>query len=148
MQKKSVDEQLLIFNIEVPRVRSVLLKLARGHVAYELSTVCRSEPSRFLRGSLSQLSIEEREYFEDIYVTEMLPEIGSRGLQRLLVTQVKLQNNDSVNLFIVDWVEVQQNRYRYLAYGDKNEIRVKIVLSDYLYCVILWASNLLPHIIG
>ena len=120
-----------------------MLKLARGHVAYEVITVCRSEPSRFLRGSLSQLSIKEREYFEDIYVTEMLPEIGSRGLQRLQrlqVTQVKLQNNDSVNLFIVDWVEVQQNRYKYLAYDDKNEIRVKIVLSDYLYCDILWGK--------
>jgi hypothetical protein len=72
----------------------------------------------------------------------MIGEVGSRGLQRLLVTQFVLQSangeESTLNLLINDWADVQDGRYRYLAIDDSGEIRIKIVIAEYLACEITW----------
>lgn len=70
-------------------------------------------------------------------------EVGSRSLQRLLITQISVEsiNNDesrTFNLLINDWVEVQEDRYRYLAIDDAGDIRIKIVIAEYLACEVTW----------
>ena len=70
--------------------------------------------------------------------------LGSRGLQRLMVAQVCLQAPDgkrsTLNLLINDWVEVQENQYRYLAIDDAAGITIKIVIGEYLACEVKWAA--------
>jgi hypothetical protein len=133
----------VVFSIEVDRVKAVLLKLLRGHAAYELSAVRRQEPIEFYWGPLGLLSDEQREWFEDAQVSELYPEIGSRAMQRMLVSQFTFANPNGAEqrhdaLLVNDWLEVQEGRYRYLAYEDPSGIHVKIVIDEYLYCYARW----------
>jgi hypothetical protein len=63
-------------------------------------------------------------------------------MQRLLATQLTLQSStgetSTLDLLVNDWVDVQEGRYRYHAadYGD--EVRIKIVISEYLACEVAW----------
>lgn len=133
----------VIFSIEVDRVKAVLLKLARAHAAYELSAVRRGEPSVFAWGPLGLLSGEQREFIEDVHVPDFYPEIGSRAMQRMVVAQFTLTGAEGVEqqhdaLLVHDWLDVQEGRYRYLAYEDHSGVHVKIVIDEYLYCYANW----------
>lgn len=73
----------------------------------------------------------------------MFGEIGSRNLQRLMVMQITIQplNGEEPrvqNVLINDWIDVQENTYRYLAIDDNEEIRIKIVIAEYLACEVVW----------
>ena len=133
----------VIFSIEVDRVRVVLLKLARGHAAFELSALRQREPSVFTWGSLALLSDEQREFIENVHVQDLYPEIGSRAMQRMVVAQFTFASPDGVEqqhdtLLVNDWLEVQEGRYRYLAYEDGSGVHVKIVIDEYFYCCANW----------
>lgn len=133
----------VFFSIEAERVKVVLLKLARGHAAYELSAVRREEPSVFSWGPLALLSDEQREFIEDVPSPDLYPEIGSRAMQRMIVAQFTFASLDGLEqkhdaILVDDWVEVQKGRYRYLAYEDHSGVHVKIVIDEYLYCYANW----------
>jgi hypothetical protein len=72
----------------------------------------------------------------------MLGEIGSRQSQRLLVTEFIFQSENGEQLtygaLINDWIDVQEGRYRYLAIDDGNEVRIKIIIAEYLACEFVW----------
>jgi hypothetical protein len=139
--RKEQDGQV-IFSIELDRIKSVLLKLARGHAAYELSAVRRHEPSVIAWGPLNLLSDEERDFIENVHLQDFYPEIGSRAMQRIVVAQFRFVGSDGSQqqnaLFVHDWLEVQEGRYRYLAYEDQSGVHVKIVMHEYLYCYAHW----------
>lgn len=139
--QKSVDGQLQ-FRTELVRVRNVLLKLARGHAAFELSQVCRYEPIVFWSRPLHLLTNEERDLFDSCHVVQLFGEIGSRSQQRILVSEVKLRSENGeesiVQLLINDWINVQDGRYRYLATHDTDGVKVKIVIAEYLACEVVW----------
>jgi hypothetical protein len=140
--RRELDGQVT-FSIEVERVKTVLLKLARGHAAFELSAVRRREPSVFEWGPLALLSDEQREWFEDVHVSNLYPEIGSRAMQRMVVAQFTFAGPDGAEhrhdaLLVNDWLEVQERRYRYMAYEDHSAVHVKIVIDEYLYCYTCW----------
>jgi hypothetical protein len=141
--KRMIDARLA-FDVESERVQNVVLKLARGHAAYELSTPFRKEPRSLHCWPITTMTAEARESWEASHVQEMLGEVGSRGLQRMLVTQLTLRSQTgetkSLGLLINDWVDVQEERYRYLAVDDQGEIRIKIVIGEYLACEVCWAS--------
>jgi hypothetical protein len=130
------------FAIEVERVKTVLLKLVRGHAAFELSAVRRRIPSEFAWGPLALLTDEQREGFEDVEVN-LYPEIGSRAMQRVVVAQFTFAGPDGTEhrhdaLLFNDWLEVQEGRYRYATYEDHSGVHVKIVIDEYLYCYACW----------
>jgi hypothetical protein len=131
------------FRVEPDRIRNVVLKLARGHAAYELSQQCREEPSNVWWYPLTLMTAEQRDSYEASQVVELLGEIGSRQSQRLLVMQVNLKDDTgdkrSLGLVINDWTEVQEGCYRYLAVDDGDEISIKIVIGEYLACEVVWA---------
>jgi len=91
---------------------------------------------------LISLTEEQREAYESTQVIQTYGEVGSRGMQRLLVTQVKLQSSSgetsTLDLVINDWVEVQEGRYRYHAADFGDEVRIKIIISEYLACEVAW----------
>lgn len=130
------------FQVEEDRVKNVLLKLARGHAVFELSSLCKAEPQSFWWSPLELLDEAHREAFEDIQVVQMFGEVGSRNLQRLFVTQITSQTTageTSVqNLLINDWVEVQTDRYRYHAIDEGATKIIKIVIGEYLACEARW----------
>ena len=72
---------------------------------------------------------QEKESFDAAYVTPLWGEVGSRGMQRMLVTQVKLQSLaeqiSTLDLIVNDWVDVQNGRYRYQAIHGDDEIKIK-----------------------
>jgi hypothetical protein len=130
------------FAPELERIERVLAKLAKGHAAFELSQPCSDSPSEIWYAPLVSLTEEQRDSYETNQVVQTYGEVGSRGMQRLLVTQFKLQSSigetSTLDLLINDWVDVQEGRYRYHAadYGD--EARIKIVISEYLACEVAW----------
>jgi hypothetical protein len=138
---KTIVDGRPAFAIESDRVRNVLVKLARGHVVFELSQPCRQEPRSVWWASLVSLTKEELDDFDACHVVEMFGEVGSRSLQRAMVIQAALRIPNGVatalNMLINDWVDVQEGRYRYLA-TDEADVRVKIVIGEYLACQVVW----------
>lgn len=139
---KSIVNGRLQFNIEPDRIRNVVVKLARGHAAYELSQACCENPTTIWWKPLEQLSREELEEFESPETVESIAEIGSRGMQRFLVAQFTLSGPDGqqhvAGMLFNDWIDVQQGRYRYHASDFGDEIRIKLVVSEYLACQVTW----------
>ncbi len=72
----------LIWIPEIDRVRTVLLKLALGHVAHQLNLPRIEEPESFDFGSLSLLSPSDVEAFFHPQEMPFWPEIGSRAFIR------------------------------------------------------------------
>lgn len=116
-----------VFAPEEPRVRRVILKLARGHVAHELAEPQPGEPSRLWFGPLPSLSADQREKFERIDRAALWPEVGSRALVRLVGEAD-------------DWLAVQPGRYRFAACLAERGPTVKLVVSEYLAAECRWES--------
>lgn len=139
--KSSVNGQTQ-FSIESERVKNVIVKLAKGHAAFELSQPFRGEPASLWWRPLTLMDEGQRKDFEASHVVQGYGEIGSRGMQRLLIAQLNLQSQcgerKTVDLMINDWVEVQSGRYRYLAIDYGETVQIKLVISEYLACEVNW----------
>jgi hypothetical protein len=139
--KRVVDGKTVFF-AEEARFQNVLLKLARGHAAFDLSSTVRREPTLLMWWPMSMMSEKQRDSFDAAHVTELLGEIGSRGMQRMQITQLLLQSPSgelaALDLVINDWVDVQEGRYRYLAVDDTSGVRIKIVIAEFLACEVHW----------
>lgn len=117
---------------DMHRVTNVVLKLARGHAAYEFAEPRYEEPVETAVEPLVAMTPERRARFEsdeDDSVVTGWPEIGSRAFYSTLVTGSDAHLPDG------GWAQVQQGRYRYNATPGP---RVRIVLSEYLACEIVW----------
>lgn len=115
------------------RVRAVIMKLARGHVAYELSEPRIDDPSSIWLKPLCEMNDMEREFFEygeDGMSLAIWPEVGSRAMQRILVTGIGVTIED-------EWLHVQAGRYRYQV-SWVSQAKVKIVIREYLACEVTW----------
>lgn len=139
---KSAEDDQIRFGIESDRVSNVLIKLARGHAAFELSQSCRDEPSSIWWHPIALLSEEQRASFEASQVAQTFGEIGSRALQRLLVTQLTLRSAtgelSTVDLLVNDWVDVQDGHYRYHTIDEGDQVSIKIVIGEYLASEVTW----------
>ncbi|MEZ4810770.1 MAG: hypothetical protein R2819_10450 [Allomuricauda sp.] len=139
--KTEVDGQIA-FVPEMERICNVMLKLARGHAAFELSQPCRSEPDHFWCGPLSSLPQENRDVFHSVHFQQILGEVGSRNMQRLLVTQITLNSETSgqqnIGMLINDWIDVQDEQYRFIAIDDMGTLVIRIVIAEYFACEVAW----------
>jgi len=110
----------------------VILKLARGHAAYELYPKF-EEPDHIGILPLPTLGVRARQAFEggDSSIFEPWPEIGSRAFMRA--------SGGKPDPFpqIGDWIIVQPGRYRY-AVKETGGVSVRIALSEYLACEVSW----------
>ncbi len=132
MSKRKDKEGNLLWQPECERIRKVITKLALGHVAYEFYPKV-EEPVEVAFFPLTLLSDQERAVFEDVNSGRfgLFPEVGSRAFFRVLGKKPDQFEQ------IGDWIMVQPGRYRY-ATVEKNEILVRIVLSEYLACEVAW----------
>ncbi len=128
-QAKTVGENGgIIFAIEQQRVRNVVLKLARGHAAFELSEPQHEDPGHVSFIPIHLLSDDARNHFETSPAPRVWPEVGSRAMQRMLIA------GDSA---FSDWIEVQEGQYRYIAVAG-GPVMVRIVVGEYLGCEVIW----------
>ena len=89
-------------------------------------------PTYFLIAPLKTLDDEARAHFETVPSSCVWPEVGSRAMQRLIAF-----GNDVTD---EGWIEVQPDRYRYFVVAEGN-VLVRIVVSGYLACEIIWAND-------
>jgi hypothetical protein len=117
--------------VENDRVKAVLLKLARGHAAYEHNQPQLPEPDYVDFRPLCAITESERAAFESVEEGGLVawPEVGSRAMQRLLVVDA--------DVFSEGWITVQDGNYRFHV-SDENGMTVKIVLREYLACEVVW----------
>ena len=119
---------------EADRVRRVARKLALGHVAHELYPR-HDEPTAVLCAPLPELSEQARAAFEDapLGVDNVFPEIGTRAFIR---TCLLTATDHAPTLLRERWIVVQPDRYRYVVETDGSMVRM--VLSEYLACEVVW----------
>jgi len=112
------------FRAEVDRVNRMIQRLGQGHAMYELHCIQHEPPLYVVFAPFCLMTSEERASFETPPEPSLLPEVGSRGLTR-----------------VVDegfgWVEVQAGRYRYLAWCGPG-VHVRMAISEYLACEVCW----------
>ncbi|WP_174302170.1 hypothetical protein [Caulobacter sp. S45] len=127
---RRLDGETVAWDAETDRVRSVLVKLARGHAAFELNEPQLDAPLSVRFAPLTSLTPDQRDAFEQEQVAPAIwPEVGSRAMSRLMVV------GDEV--FEEGWLLVQEDRYRYRVLQDDG-LRVKIVIREYLAAEVQW----------
>jgi hypothetical protein len=122
----------LIWQPEMERVRNVVVKLARGHAAYELSLPQLDDPDEVDFVPLLTMSSRQRMDFENGQgdALQGWPEIGSRAFMRACNAFPGTSQTGR-------WIEIQQGRYRY-AVDQPGGVVVQVVLSEYLACMVEW----------
>lgn len=118
-----------IWKPELDRVHTVLLKLARGHVAYELALLQLDDPFSIACNPLIAMGDTDVEDFVRSQETPFWPESGSRAFIRAWKQLPKIGADH--------WQVVQPGRYQYLV-SQPDGLSVRIVLSDYLACEVRW----------
>lgn len=131
------DDGQILFKPETERVRNIVLKLARGHAAFELSELKVEEPSHVMFVPLCKLETHARRHFETAPATAGWPEVGSRAMQRMALTWAA--PGEQVEAWS-GWIEVQTGRYRYLAVAEA-AVMVRFVASEYLACEVIWDAE-------
>jgi hypothetical protein len=130
-QCRSVIDGVPVWNAEAERVKTVIVKLARGHAAYELNEPKTVDP-RYIRFiPLATMTQAEREEYEGFGsgVVAPCPEVGSRALQRLLIA--------GADVYAEGWVVVQEGNYRFRT-SQEDGLIVQMVLREYLACQVGW----------
>ncbi|MGE1001456.1 hypothetical protein [Ralstonia pseudosolanacearum] len=119
-----------IWRPDMARVRNVVVKLARGHLHFELSVQERDDPDALEIAPLSLLTPESREFFEcpERGAMAVWPELGSRAFLRALPSGGQIPDG---------WLDVQEGRYRYLV-GQGHGNYAHIVIGEYLACRASW----------
>jgi hypothetical protein len=129
--RQVVGDQI-IWNPETGRVKRILLKLARCHVAFEFNEPRLDKPTRVNYKPLQLMKENERKRFESVESLDDRtgwPEVGSRAMSRLLVF--------GSSIYDEGWLNVQDERYRFLVSQDDGLI-VRMVIRGYLACEVVW----------
>ena len=112
------------------RVGRVLLKLARGHAAFELNEPQFDPPTEVVYRPLATLDPSKRDAFETPPASTLWPEVGSRAMMRAV----------DIARGAAGWLTVQPERYRYLAAVLPGAIVVRLVLREYLAAEVIWEN--------
>jgi hypothetical protein len=121
---------------EFHRVEKVICKLARGHLMYETSERRLNSPKSFNFWLFEDMPKEILESFNCVanVTNEVLPEIGSRYIQRIMVFP-------QFRLLFLDWVDVQEGQYRYICYPQGSDFIVRIVIGEFIGFEVIWSEN-------
>lgn len=119
----------IFFKTEINRVKNVVLKLAKGHAKFENTENLLDEPKYLTFKPLLLMSEVEKNFFFSINKPAILPEIGSRMSQRVLIEANSIQPY---------WIIIQPDNYQYTTSID-NDVSVKIVIRNYLAIEVKWS---------
>ena len=129
---KIVDNEGNIhWKLESERIKIIVLKLARGHMSYELGLQRIDEPVIVEILPLPVMTTTEQTNFNTPIENEGLlyPEVGSRAF---------IQTFKNKTTAYSGWRVVQNNRYRYTIGQSAHGDWVKFVISEYLACRVIW----------
>lgn len=119
---------------ETDRVRSVVVKNARGHAVYELDIWAGNDPAHVVAFPLQSLSEEEYQQFEAVGPRiAPWPEIGTRAFQRLFAGEQSDMSGP--------WVIVQKGVYRYAVMDQGHGLLVRSIISEYLATEVYWSDG-------
>jgi hypothetical protein len=122
----------IMVDVDWLAVENVLLKLARGHAAYETSQPRLDTPLCFSYKMVNQMSNLEKERFFSTPEIEIYPEVGSR-----LFEQVILYQN---NVPYSQWITVQDHSYLYLITSQSAQLSVRIIIYEYFVAEAIWEN--------
>lgn len=125
-----VEDNHPYFIIENERFINVILKLAYGHIKFELSQTKYEKPKSIWYKALNSLNIEEYNHYFELTELGISPEIGSRSTQNIYISE----NNDIIDL----WNTVQENIYTYSVTQTAEYVKVRIIIWNYIVCEIIW----------
>lgn len=125
---RRVTGERIEFAAEMERVRAIVVKLARGHVAFEQNEPHLDKPAQVVIALLPAMSNEQRAVFEKGSGGSVWPEVGSRALFRAV---------EGHDLYEDGWILVQPARYRYRV-EYSGGLRVHLVIREYLAAEIVW----------
>lgn len=114
----------------IERIERILLKLARGHVAFESGEPILRKPTTLTFVPLAGMEADKLRRFESPPGFSLCAEVGSRAIQRQIQTGAGL----------AEWIIVQHGRYRYIVLIDER-IETRVVLSEYLACIVVWENS-------
>ncbi|EMV7407517.1 hypothetical protein AADQ46_001001 [Enterobacter soli] len=133
------------FNMEIDRVRRIIIKLAQGHVAFELSEHCRNIFPSVWWGDISTMTRDKKDDFLSDTIIGSVSEIGSRHSRKIMIVESSIENlNDGsikqISIALNSWIEVQKNRYEYITDVIDDYIRVKMLIGGYFACEVVWSA--------
>lgn len=129
----TLQDGQLQFKYEQDRFMNVATKLAKGHAKYEISEPQFNDPTSISMKPLMLMTEHETYSFFASFNLSKLPEVGSRALQNLLIS-------DS-NTVHSHWTIVQDNNYKYSVIDDMGLLIVRIVVWDYLAIEVIWDDD-------
>lgn len=115
----------------------VLEKVAIGHAIYQLSDgfgdmIEDDIAIDFLLKS--QVPQGRWDELQHPVIIDVIPELGSRESDSVFVIEMLSgDKSDFSPICLIDWTDVQQNVYKYIAYLHKEHIVVKMIMRDILY---------------
>lgn len=120
----------IIWMPEADPVKEVILKLARGHLTYEIGLQRTDDPVAIEIMAFPSMSEDARRTFFSLEneVGHLYPEIGSRAFVSIVKGKPTAYDQ---------WQVVQGGRYAY-AVGQSAGDWVKMYISDYLACHVAW----------
>lgn len=118
------------FTPEEGRVHPILMKLARGHVAFVCGELALEAPRSVRMWTIDSMTEAERMSFEQPTTPEVWPEIGSRAFCESYVV-------DTTPSPASGWRVVQDGRYRFMV-SWADTLTVRCVMSEYLACEVKW----------
>ncbi|MBY0313538.1 MAG: hypothetical protein K2W85_15850 [Phycisphaerales bacterium] len=124
------------FTPEADRVSTIIVKLARGHAAYEQSEPQLDAPTSVVYMPFTAMSSPERSAFETSREVGLQgwPEVGSRAFNRAVLA---FGEQPPPDVGPDCWIVVQPGNYRYrVEFGGG--CRVQIVLREYLAAEVVW----------
>jgi hypothetical protein len=105
------------------RLSAVLEKIARGLWAYEVGETAQSSLATVRYAQIAGLRADQLEAFMALEHPDLLPEVGSRMMIRVLTVTDKAEGS---------WIELQAGRFSYGIEVFSDGGHVKMVLGDYI----------------
>lgn len=118
-----------LWDYDKDRFLRVIRKLAFGHLAFYNELLAFDSDFHVSMKLLCQMNDLERNNFEQPYLNDLFPEVGSRAL--LSPTFLVIEDGMKKSLkYPSHWEVVQEGRYRYCTSNEGN--KVKFVIAEYL----------------
>jgi len=106
------------------RVERVFAKIGRGVRTFETGELSGDDVATVTYRPLSELDADAVARFYEIQPPDLLPEVGSRMMQRVLITNEKRVTNE--------WEVLQPGQFEYAVEYLGSMTRVKFVVGNYL----------------
>jgi hypothetical protein len=114
------------------RLSAVLEKTARGLWAYEVGETAQSSLAAVRYAQITELRDEQLEAFMALEQPDLLPEVGSRMMIRVLTATDKVEGS---------WIELQAGSFSYDIEVFSGDGRVKMVLGEYIAAEVTLATS-------